>query len=212
MGPQPVKTLKETAFDYIKGKIVDGTWEGGTFLAEKMLSEQLGMSKTPIRSALDRLEMMGLVKLSPNQGAVVQEVSLKKISEIYQFRLALETFAVRLLTGKLDAGFFVRMDENLALQQRAIDRDDIPAYVALDRDFHESIIGAMDNEELTEAMARIHDKFLIAVRVTFLRSKWRLQGSIEEHRQIRNALAGSDPDATEQWIRHHIEFVKQTMF
>ncbi len=98
--PTSGMTLREAAFRRIKEGIVQGEWEGGTFLAEKRLCELLGMSKTPIRSALDRLEEAGLVKLVANQGFVVQEISPKKIMEIYQLRLSLETFAAEQLTGK----------------------------------------------------------------------------------------------------------------
>src|SRR6478609_46880 len=92
--PETGMTLRDEAFRQIKERIVQGEWGGGTFLSERRLSETLQMSKTPIRSALDRLEMMGLVKLMPNQGFVVQEISLRKIMDIYELRLSLETFAV----------------------------------------------------------------------------------------------------------------------
>ncbi|WP_219835485.1 GntR family transcriptional regulator [Paenibacillus sp. R14(2021)] len=118
-------TLRDKAFQTIKGHIVHGDWAGGTFLSEKFLSELLGMSKTPIRSALDRLEMMGLVKLSPKQGVFVQELSLKKILEFYELRLSLETYAARKLTGRMDEAFFRKLDENLDLQDEAVQRDDI---------------------------------------------------------------------------------------
>lgn len=212
MAELPVtKTLKEKAFETIKANIVSGVWEGGTFLSEKALSELLQMSKTPIRSALDRLEMMGLVKLSPNQGVIVQEVSLKKILDIYQLRLALETFAVRQLTGKLDRRFFDRLDGNLERQARAVEREDIVEYVNLDREFHETIVAALDNEEYTEAMSRLQDKFVMTVRTTFVKNKARLLGSREEHVRIRYALAGDDPQLAERLVTSHIEYVKTIM-
>lgn len=212
MAELPVtKTLKEKAFETIKANIVSGVWEGGTFLSEKALSELLQMSKTPIRSALDRLEMMGLVKLSPNQGVIVQEVSLKKILDIYQLRLALETFAVRQLTGKLDRRFFDRLDDNLERQARAVEREDIVEYVNLDREFHETIVAALDNEEYTEAMSRLQDKFVMTVRTTFVKNKARLLGSCEEHVRIRYALAGDDPQLAERLVTSHIEYVKTIM-
>ncbi len=207
----PKMTLKETAYQYIRKCIVDGVWSGGTFLSEHSLCEQLGMSKTPIRSALDRLEMMGLVKLFPNQGAVVSEVSLKRILEIYELRLALETYAVRWLTGKLDHSFFVRMDNNISLQATSITNDDIPEYVRLDRQFHEMIIAGLDNEEYAAVMMRMQDQFLLAVRTTFMKNRQRLEGSIEEHRKIRAALAGNDPERSERLMIEHLEFVKRIM-
>jgi len=207
----PGPTMRETAFQKIKQGIVNGEWEGGTFLSEKMLGEQLRMSKTPIRSALDRLEMMGLVKLVPNQGFVVQEISLKKIMDIYELRLSLETYAANQLTGKMDREFFERLDANLIEQKRAVEKEDIVSYVELDRRFHEAIISGMDNEEYAEAMSRIQDKFSMAVRTTFYKNKKRLWGSLEEHRQIREALAGGDPSATVELVKKHIKFVEQIM-
>lgn len=208
---QAYKTLKEQAVEAIRERIVGGEWPGGMFLSERMLKELLQMSNTPIRAALDRLEMMGLVRQSPNQGAVVQEISLKKILEIYELRLVLETFAARKLTGRMDPMFFEALDDNLAHQAQAINADDLAAYVRLDREFHERIVAGLDNEEYTEAMTRIQDKFLIAVRTTFNRNRERLWGSIEEHRQIRAALAGDDPQATERLVERHIEYVKTIM-
>jgi len=204
-------TLRDSAFQRIKSRIVQGEWGGGTFLSEKRLSEQLQISKTPIRSALDRLEMMGLVKLIPNQGFVVQEISLKHILDIYELRLALETFAAGRLTGKMDKLFFEILDENLHKQTEAINREDIIGYVELDRQFHEAIVAGMANEEYSDAVSRMQDKFLIAVRTTFYKNKDRLWSSLDEHKQIRDALAGGDPALSEQLVRNHIEFVKQVM-
>ncbi|THF80362.1 GntR family transcriptional regulator [Cohnella fermenti] len=204
-------TLRDRAYQRIKRSIVEGEWDGGTFLSEKWLSEKLQMSKTPIRSALDRLEMMGLVKLVPNQGFVIQEISLKRILDIYELRLSLETFAVSRLTGRMDRTFFDILDANLEKQADAVRRQDIIGYVELDRQFHEAIIAGMDNEEYAEAASRMQDKFLLAVRTTFYKNKERLWGSLDEHRQIRNALAGTDPALSERLVRSHIEFVKQIM-
>jgi len=170
------------------------------------------MSNTPIRSALDRLEIMGLVKQSPNQGVIVQEISLKKVFEIYELRLSLETFAGRKVTGRMDQDFFDGLDDNLQQQERAIEVEDIAAYVRLDREFHRQIVAGLDNEEYNEALSRIQDKFLMAVRTTFVRKKTRLQTSLEEHWQIRQALAGSDPLETERLLERHIEYVKTVMF
>ncbi len=204
-------TLRDAAFQKIKQSIVNGELEGGTFLSEKALSELLQMSKTPIRSALDRLEMMGLVKLVPNQGFVVQEISLKKIMDIYELRLSLETFAANHLTGKMDKAFFDKLDDILAMQAEAVEQEDILRYVELDRQFHESIISGMANEEYAEAMSRIQDKFLMAVRTTFYKNKKRLRSSMNEHKQIRDALASDDPTVTVHLVKKHIEFVEQIM-
>ncbi|TNJ59191.1 GntR family transcriptional regulator [Paenibacillus hemerocallicola] len=208
---QAYKSLKEQAVETIRERIVSGAWTGGTFISERMLKELLQMSSTPIRSALDRLEIMGLVRQSPKQGAIVQEISLKKILEIYELRLVLETFAAKRLTGRMDQTFFEGLDDNLMRQERTVEEGDIAAYVKLDREFHERIVAGLGNEEYTEAMTRIQDKFLMAVRTTFIRNKERVWGSLEEHRQIRQALSGTDPLLTERLVERHIEYVKTIM-
>lgn len=204
-------TLRERAYQAIKAGIVGGDWPGGAFLSERSLGEQLGMSQTPIRSALDRLEAMGLVRLVPNQGFVVQEISLKQIMDIYELRLSLETYAARQLTGKMDSAFFAGLDVIIQRQEEAVEAGAIPRYVELDRRFHEAIVAGLDNEEYAGAMSRIQDKFLMAVRTTFYRNKLRLRSSLDEHRLIRDALAGSDPSAAEELVRQHIQFVEQVM-
>lgn len=205
-------TLREQAYQTIKQSIVYGERESGTFLSERQLCLALKMSKTPIRSALDRLEMTGLVKLMPNQGFVVQEMPLRTILELYQLRLALETFAVRTLTGRMDRTFFEQLDANLEEQEEAVETRDIKRYVVLDRQFHERIIAGLDNETYSETMLRMQDRFIRAVRTTFDRNVDRLDGSLQEHRQIRLALSGNDSEASVRLITAHIQYVEQIMF
>lgn len=211
MQKQKPVTLKDRAFDAIKTRIVNGEWEGGTFLSEKYLSELLQMSKTPIRSALDRLEMMGLVKLSPKQGIIVQYMSLKKVLEVYELRLALESFAAVRLTGKLSASIVQRIDENLDKQEAAIQSGDINGYTYLDREFHELLVSGLDNAEFNEAMSRMQDKFMMALKAGFVKNRDRLQGSHQEHRLITEAYKGSDPAMTEKLVTEHIELVKAVL-
>ena len=203
--------LKQTAYDYMKRKIVDGKWAGGRFLSERELQEELGMSKTPIRSALDKLEANGLITLHPKQGAVVAELPLRKIFEIYELRKALETYAARELTGRMDAKFFRDLDANLELQQLAAAREDITEYVRLDRSFHARIVAGLGNEAYDETMERIQDRFIMSLRTTFYRETSRLVSSLEEHRRIRDALAGADAAAAARLVEQHLDYVMQIM-
>jgi DNA-binding GntR family transcriptional regulator len=96
--------LKEQAYQQLKQMLVDGTYVPGTFLSERRLAEQLGMSKTPVRAALERVEAEGYVTVSPQQGIVVRELSLREIKEHFEIRMALETHIVRRLAGLACAG------------------------------------------------------------------------------------------------------------
>jgi len=205
------KPLRQIAYEYMKEKIVSGEWTGGRFISERELQEELGMSKTPIRSALDRLESTGLIVLHPNQGAVVAETTMRTIFEIYELRKALETYAAREIAGKMDAGFFREMDAILERQREAVEREDIAEYVRQDRAFHAHIVAGLGNREYMEAIARIQDRFILAVRATFDKNKERLHGSFAEHLLIREALAADEPDRAAQLLARHIDHVAQVM-
>jgi len=205
------KPLRQIAYEYIKEKIVSGEWPGGRFISERELQAELGMSKTPIRSALDRLESTGLVVLHPNQGAEIAELAPRTIFEIYELRKALETYAAREIAGKMDARFFRGMDDILERQKRAVDRTDIAEYVRQDRAFHAQIVAGLGNREYLEANERIQDRFILAVRATFYKNEGRLYSSFAEHVQIRRALEGDDPEHAVRLLAKHIDHVAQVL-
>src|SRR5262249_5818701 len=89
--------LKERAYAEIKRRILSGDPASGRFLSERQLSLQLGMSKTPVRAALERLEQEGIVTISPQQGIVVRDLSIHEIADQYEIRAALETYVLRSL-------------------------------------------------------------------------------------------------------------------
>ncbi len=93
--------LKERAYVEIKRGILSGKLAAGSFLAERQLAAQLGMSKTPVRSALERLESEGLLSISPQQGAIIRDLAVTEVADQYEIRMAIESFVVRALAGKL---------------------------------------------------------------------------------------------------------------
>src|SRR5205823_13426599 len=93
--------LKDDAYERIKQLIQTQVFKPGTFLAERELAARLGMSKTPVRSALERLQTEGFVQIAPKQGAVVREPSLHEIVDMIDFRIALEPYVLRRLVGRL---------------------------------------------------------------------------------------------------------------
>ena len=93
--------LKERAYTEIKQRILSGVLAPSTFLSERQMAGQLAMSKTPIRAALQRLEVEGLVTISPQQGIIVRDLSVHEIADLYEMRAALETYVARTLAGRL---------------------------------------------------------------------------------------------------------------
>src|SRR4051794_4236895 len=81
--------LKDEAYEKIKGRLLEGDYAPGSFLSERQLAENLGMSKTPVKAALERLESEGFIAVSPQQGIVVRELSVREIADQYEIRAAL---------------------------------------------------------------------------------------------------------------------------
>lgn len=144
--------LKDQAYQQLKQMLLDGTYAPGTFLSERQLAEQLGMSKTPVRAALERVEAEGYITVSPQQGIVVRELSLREIKEHYEIRIALETYIVRRLAGNLTAEQVDQIEDNLAQQVAAIQQNDTQSHVAYDRDFHLMLATFFDNREIVQVM------------------------------------------------------------
>src|SRR3954447_7273637 len=118
VGPAPAKgLLKERAYDEIKRLLLKGDLAPGTFLAERQLAARLGMSKTPVRSALERLEAEGFISISPQQGAIVRDLSMNEIADQYEIRVALETFVARNVSGRLNRHQIAQVRANLEAQR-----------------------------------------------------------------------------------------------
>src|SRR5262249_16673482 len=93
--------MKERAYAEIKRRLLENEYPPMSFLSERLLVAQLGMSKTPIKAALERLEAEGYVAVSPQQGIVVRELTVHEIADQYEIRAALEAYVLRALAGKL---------------------------------------------------------------------------------------------------------------
>jgi DNA-binding GntR family transcriptional regulator len=92
--------MKEAAYAEIKKRILSGEFDQGRFLSERQLAVQLAMSQTPARAALEKLQIEGLVTISPQQGIVVCEISVHDLADQFEVREALEVFVVRHLAGR----------------------------------------------------------------------------------------------------------------
>src|ERR671928_1563730 len=113
--PAPVEnlTLWQRVYDHLRAEILDGRLAPGAELAEVALSEQLGVSRGPLREAIGRLAAEGLVTVRPRRGAVVRSLSKDEFLELYQVREALEMLAVRLAVPKLEGGDFAELEQLL---------------------------------------------------------------------------------------------------
>ena len=205
--------LKEQAYAAIKQEILSGVIPPGSFLAERQLAGRLGMSKTPVRSALERLESEGFLSISPQQGAIVRDLSIHEIADQYEIRVALETYVVRTVAGKLTAAQVAQLRANLKAQKTNLTEggDDVARGVALDEEFHALFCEFLGNQEILRVMGQLREKIHRVISRVFTMSAARMASSYEEHRGIAEAVIRGDAPLASKRIEEHLRYGREAL-
>ena len=202
--------LKDRAYAELKELIQSGKFPPNTFLSERQLVEQLQMSKTPIRSALEHLESQGLVAVSPQQGIVVKELSVREITDLFDMRWALEPYvASRLAADKLSREQNNQLTLNLQQQLAAAKSGNAMDATRLDFEFHSMLASFLDNRELLAWLARCFDKLYRSVLRINQLSSGRLLKSQQDHTAIVAAITLKGPTAASQAMTDHLRYGRQ---
>lgn len=205
-------TLKEKAYIHLRRLILNGELKQGEVLTERTLVELLGMSRTPIRAALERLDSDGLARYTPNKGLVVAEISLQKVIDLYDYRIAMESFVVRRLCTfhweRADLDWF---HDNLRQQEAAMEKQDYNEFTKADSQFHRRLVAVFGNTEIIQAMEQLQDKlYLIALRV-LRKDRSRILVSYEDHVRIFQAIQDGNEQEAVSSIERHLEYGKRIL-
>lgn len=203
--------LKKQAYTAIKQRILRGDLPPSTFLSERQLAAQLDMSKTPVRAALARLELEGFVAISPQQGIIVRDLSVHEIADQYEIRIALETYVVRTLAGRLAPVQADRLRKNLSAQEVHCNGQDVPQWVELDAAFHILFCEFLGNQEILRVMGQLREKIHRITSQVFKLNPGRIASSYREHRGIANAVIKGDPALAARRIEEHLERGKRCL-
>ncbi|NYT35363.1 GntR family transcriptional regulator [Allopusillimonas soli] len=198
----------ERAYQWIKERILRNHWEAGASLKESPLSREIGVSRTPVREALRRLTLEGLVETIPNQGSRLQKWSDQDLDEIFGLRVLLESHGARLAAqritddeqGKLCA-LCDAMEELLAKSF-----DDMAARQSLTRlneQFHALILAAAHSERLKSLTAQVIS-FPLVYRTFAIYDKAEILRSMAHHRELADAFRARDPVWAESVMRAHL--------
>jgi DNA-binding GntR family transcriptional regulator len=169
----------------------------------------MGMSKTPVRSALERLQTEGFVQISPQQGAVVREPSLHEIVDMIDFRIALEPYVLRRLVGRLSQRQLQRLRENLKQQEWVVEAHDLRRCTQLDAEFHLMFCEFLGNQEIVRVMRTLRDRLFRTILRIFTQDVARVRDSYEEHLAIVDALELGDGDHAATLLVTHLEYGKR---
>jgi DNA-binding GntR family transcriptional regulator len=203
--------LKDQAYEKIKKLIVNGDLVPGEFLSEGFLSEQLEMSRTPIRSALQRLELDGILRIHPKQGIYICDISVKQINEVYEIRMALESFALRKLSKNIKKQQLVELQDILIKQYEYVKNVDTNLSLEYDMMFHLKIMEFIENEQMLEMFKSIRDKLKFYGNEVLKKKEIRLRQTYEEHLSILEELEKGNAEEVVQKIEEHLQNGRRTL-
>jgi DNA-binding GntR family transcriptional regulator len=198
--------LTELAYLSVKQHLLNGELVEGSRLTEEALSSQLGISKSPVREALTRLESEGLVVIESRRGAYVRKFSIRETRDLYNVRELLEVHAVGI--AKLSPALLRELAESIERTRFHLDNGDMVAHVEEDIRFHSTIATATENEELCRILENVQHKSLLSRAKTYHLSATTAPAS---HQKIYRALKAGDRAAAQQAMSEHIAFVRDAL-
>lgn len=194
----------QDAYRRLMADIRTGVLRPGDRLTETELAKRLGISRTPVREAIRRLENDGLVAHVPRVGATIRKLDYAEISELYDMRAVLEGAAARFAARAASQVELSELEAIHTEMKEAADGGDAEALNLINRQFHDALLDAARNRFLLKAVEAIHTTLLILGPST-LREEERAESAIAEHGAILAALQARDEERAEAQMRQHIE-------
>lgn len=196
-------SLTEQAYQLIRTGIVTRQLRAGDRLVERALAEKFGLSKTPIREAIARLERDGLVVIVPSQGAVVRRLEFHEVRDLLEMRQVLESLAARRAAQRVDDASLEELEQILQEGEKKRLAGDAMAYRDEDLRFHARIRQIAGNATLSQVMEGLEAQVRL-VMSTSTALPGRVESSVNEHRRLLAALRRRDPDAAAEAAAEHI--------
>jgi DNA-binding GntR family transcriptional regulator len=208
---RPRTYLADSVYEALRRDILEREFDPGEPLTEHDLSHRYGVSRTPVREALAKLERDRLVRVVPKKGAFVRTASHDDVRELYQIREALEALAVRLAAPRLDRAELAAIEarfRDLEARGAAVDHAEVRA---LGDEFHTFLVRQAGNVRLREAIEQIREQIRAGWTMSMLAPR-RVEGLIREHLSIIDALRRSDARRAERLMADHVRRVRESIF
>jgi DNA-binding GntR family transcriptional regulator len=196
-----VSLVRNKVFDLVRGEILSCTLMPGEELREGDLAKRYGVSKSPVRDAMQKLEYEGLIEIEPRRGHRVKPVSVADAEDILDLRIILESGVVRRITEKADDAELAGLD-----RFRTADLTSIPAFTAYNREFHHNLSVLSGNRRLAEETRRVMEIYdrLCVVSINTLRGEDGFAGPLADHNAIIDALQARNATAAARVVARHV--------
>ncbi len=202
--------LREIVCENLRDAIKKGILEPGERLMEVQIADELGISRTPVREAIRKLEQEGYVIMMPRRGTYVADVSESDIKEIFEIRSALESLATGLAARRIEQDEIEKLQNLLNEIEEYIAQGDMDKIVETDIKFHELLYQFSRNERLAAIISNLKEQ-LSRFRTLSMSYPGRLQETFEEHSEMVEAIADGDVSAARDAAEHHMERAEETL-
>ncbi|WP_058486255.1 GntR family transcriptional regulator [Defluviitalea phaphyphila] len=203
-------SLRGRVFHKIREDILEGKYEPGKPIRETAISQDLGVSRTPVREALKQLELEGLVTSIPNKGTVVTGITEQDIIDIYAIRSLIEGLAARWAAIKITDKQLKELEEIIELTEFYTQKHNMEHLHELDTRFHEVIYEASNSKPLRHILSDFHH-YVQKARMESIATPGRAQKSTQEHKAILEAIKNRDPDKAEKLTNLHVKNVAKNV-
>ena len=205
-GTMPVR---EKVYDHLKAAVLSSRLNPGERLTEEHLAEELGVSRTPIREALHKLESEGLIKPLETRGFVVSRDTRDEVEELFEIRSILEGYALRVICEKISEDVFEELQGFVEKAEEALKKRHIDDVFKWNTKFHDALHGLISEKRRLHRQMVNMRKYVLRYRRDTLQYPDGGRTAIDGHRKILLALRLKDPDLCERIMREHIQKAKK---
>jgi DNA-binding GntR family transcriptional regulator len=207
--------LQNTAYEYLKKNIFLGRLKSGCFYSETKIAKEIGLSRTPMREALQQLQRNKLVEIIPSKGFRIWKMSKKDVMEIYQVRAAIEGYAaIQIAKGRSSAAGekVIKTLQKIHTKQTVLLKTpfNIDAFTKMDQHFHETMVTYLQNFSLSELFNSLFYR-IRAICISTFQSPNRPIEALQEHRAIIDSLCAGKDKLAYDAVLHHVENVERIM-
>lgn len=202
------RPLRELVYEELKKKILVGEITPGTRMMEVELAEEMGVSRTPIREAIRKLEKEGLVTIEPRRGAYASEISVSDIVDVLVVRENLEGLAASLTALKITEEELEELERITTGYDEAVKNNDTSEMILLDEQFHKDIVSFSGNKTLIKLSETVQD-LTLRFRYLYYDDFKRYENMPSEHRHIIDAIRSGDSEQAKIAADNHVKKLKE---
>jgi DNA-binding GntR family transcriptional regulator len=206
----PRQSLRDAAYEAIKHRIITCKFKPGECINEASVSALLGLGRTPVHQAIDRLMLEEMVEVIPRKGVIVKPVILQDVMQMIDVRLINEVYCARLAAARADDTHIENLVGIIDRARNAIAARDVHALMILDREFHLVLANATKNLELVEVVRKLNERSLRFWFISFTTPDHH-RSFQEQHEAIFAAIRDHDSDGAESAMRAHIEAFRRSV-